>query len=591
MAVEAVASIHTVTDLTEEAQTAPVLPNTYFPPTVPDYSAYNEYTVSTGADLDTLLGGGTVVGSGPNNRITRPAILWLDKDLTYHYSQTGRGYRLSENTNYGADDWLIIATDDIDNLCAEGTRVQEGDTSLVKVTNNCQAYTFEIGERVTKVRFVGIDFSSDQTASNANAGVILCGQYYTGSIDLDSDADHATDIIFDRCYIHGPTGSETNWNKGQYYGIVFVGGTRIALIESCVDHIRTFNAGTQQNYCVYCQSLTKQLTIWNNRISCKGWPIFFGGAENPNYEENIRDVDIRYNLLDLDPYFDSTQGEYNGYSDGGKFAEVIEIKHAERMLIEKNRFSHLVVDPRTDLHPYGVILKCANQDGNMTWVFTRDITVRWNDLRGMNAGWAIGPASDVDKETADYGWVKLENNLFVAPANADDPPTIFPRNAIAGASRDDGWNSDLHLIPHDIIVCNNTSIGHVNYDSVNSSRLHLLLSGDTGNAKIIRLTYENNICDSGLYGTFGSGYGSGNASLNAYTEATGRTWSTFCYGPRSGTHEPTGTTQEDSIDDVGFAQWASMTGSWKVTGTYSGYGVDYDTLQSNLAIADSGVRF
>lgn len=565
-------------------KSVPTLPNSYAPPAVPNYSGFNQYTVSTGAELDTLLRGGTVVGSGPNNRITRPAIVWLDADVTYALGDTGRGIWLTSDANYGADDWLIIATDEIGSLAAEGTRIDaDTETHLAKIESGNTSFALCIGPNVAKVRLIGLEITFDG-AYNCSSGIVGTSRLRDTDPDVNTVAtsaeERATDIVIDRCWVHGPLAP--NLTTLCRAGIE-CHATRMAVIESEVSHIRY----TDESHAVYFREPCSQVTLWNNRLSGTGMSIMTGG-ESLAYTGEYDDLDIRYNHLDRDTEYDPDHVDWCGYGGTLALKNVIETKHGRRILIEKNYFNYPLWSPSYG-HGDAIKLKLVNQNDDTPAIQLMDVTIRWNDFRNVYNAISLLPATDNAKEVSDYGWIAINDNLIVANRGTGSPYPYVIRPFCCQRTGAWSWNSDGHFHPHNITIENNTVVGRC-VDAASSANFQQWLDPlVTGGIGWSLFNFNNNIIDHGTYGIKMTGTAGGQTTLNA-----GMTdWNyddNVYYGPNAYV-VGAGSIAVASIDSVGFSQWADPLGSWKVTGAYSGYGVDYDALQTNLAIALSGVRF
>jgi len=163
---------------------------------------------------------------------------------------------------------------------------------------------------------------------------------------------------------------------------------------------------------------------------------------------------------------------------------LLELKNAERVLIDGNVFEHLWPASQQG---YPILFTPRNEEGGAPWSTVRDVTFSNNILRHASAGINILGEDDV-RGSQRTGRITIRNNL------------VYDLSS--------GWGGSGHFLlitrsPFDIVVDHNTVFHHgmivVSDDSVSSG-----------------FRFTNNLAPHNTYGVFGSGAGMGTSALNAY---------------------------------------------------------------------------
>ena len=172
---------------------------------------------------------------------------------------------------------------------------------------------------------------------------------------------------------------------------------------------------------------------------------------------------------------------------------LLELKNAQRVLVEGNVFENNWVDAQTGR---AILIRAADQTANVPWSRTKDITIRYNIVRHSPSGFSIdaqGPYEGTSR-------VVVENNLIydIGDHTLGSGGVLFQlTGSVAGVAL------------KDITIRHNTGL----FSTGTAVRLEAIIldGGPHQNA-----TITSNVFELGSYGIKGSGATSGNASLAKY---------------------------------------------------------------------------
>ncbi|HET9532613.1 MAG TPA: hypothetical protein VFQ92_19825, partial [Blastocatellia bacterium] len=177
--------------------------------------------------------------------------------------------------------WIIIRTSRMAEMPAAGTRIDPtlhaAHMPRVVTSNSIAAVTALAGAH--HYRFVGIEFAA---TGRLNYNVIRLG---------DSDETNAdrqpTDIIIDRCYIHGHTAGDLR--RG-----VTLNSRRTSIIDSHISEVHQIGADTQA---IGGWNGPGPFKIVNNYLEAAGENIMIGGADPKIVNMVPSDIEIRHNHI------------------------------------------------------------------------------------------------------------------------------------------------------------------------------------------------------------------------------------------------------------------------------------------------------
>lgn len=322
------------------------------PPELPQILIDTTYSAPTGTT--------TTVASGANlqTAIDNAAcgdILSLEAGATF----TGN-YTLPDKD---CTEWIYIQSSAYASLPSPGTRVAIADASdMPKLTNSTTGAVITSASDADHYRFVGIEFES-KASSQTDTFIALSG-------GMGNLATQTNNIVFDRCYIHG------NATAGQVKHGISANGAYISVIDSYLSDIKW--AG-QDNQAWWSYNGSGPFKLVNNFIEGAGENIMTGGADSSATAFMPRDIEIRRNH-----FFKRLEWKADDPSwDGSNWLikNLLELKAAERVLIENNFFEHSWTDGQTGI---GILFSNQNQDGNAPWNTVSDVTFRGNWIHGVN---------------------------------------------------------------------------------------------------------------------------------------------------------------------------------------------------------------
>ncbi len=238
-------------------------------------------------------------------------------------------------------------------------------------------------------RFVGIEFGITP-GTPANYGVVRLG-----AGDETRMSDLPSDIVVDRCWVHGnPT---ANARRG-----VTLNGIRLAVVDSYVSDFHEIGADSQA---IAGWNGPGPFKIVDNYLEGAAENILFGGADSTVQGIVPSDIEIRRNYL-----FKPLSWKVGDPTYAGKHWSVknlFELKSARRVLVEGNVMENNWGDAQTG---YAVVLKSANQDGTAPWSRTEDVTFRNNVVR--HAGGALALVARDPHTEGLTRRLTIENNVF-----------------------------------------------------------------------------------------------------------------------------------------------------------------------------------
>jgi hypothetical protein len=295
-----------------------------------------------------------------------------------------------------ASQWITIIADGP--LPAEGTRMTKAlalSYNLPKLSTPNVGPALATDPGASDYRIVGLEFTgTPQSATTTyNYGFVRLGGEET------SLAAMPTDIILDRVYIHG--------NPVQSQRGVLFNGKRLSLIDSWVSDIYMLGTETQA---VGGWGGPGPFKIANNTLDAASMSILFGGAPPAVADVHPSDIEIRRN------YMTKSLAAYFG--KGYAVKNLLELKHAQRILIEGNVIENSWTDSQTgyavtflsggDSHPPGGLAQTA------------DVTFRYNIVR--NAPIAFNVSANPYQQATPVMRVAVEHNLFenIGPFGPND---------------------------------------------------------------------------------------------------------------------------------------------------------------------------
>lgn len=320
----------------------------------------------------------------------------------------------------GGDDWLYIISSELASL-TEGTRVGPTDTTnMAKIVGTTSgAYALQTNGASKKVRICGLEIT--KTEDQASPVTLLRFGYKSNS-QVTSYADLPTDIVVDRCYIHGTgDGASSDTKQG-----ILLEGERMAVIDNYIANIH--RSATYDCQAILSVNGAGLYVIENNYIEASTENIMFGGgtvritdisSDHRAYAENgdshgllQSDIVVRGNLISKPASWYPDDVTYGGVAHNCK--NLFECKSARRVLVEGNvlerSFDHSDLPASQD--GVAINLKSVNQGGGPAiWQQTTDVTVRYNVIRHSVKVARVSGLLDSDAEAVEVGPVHIHDNV------------------------------------------------------------------------------------------------------------------------------------------------------------------------------------
>jgi hypothetical protein len=409
------------------------------------------------------------------------------------------------------------------------------------------APAFKTQPGASQYRFVGLNIGA--TLNNQSATVYNLLDF--GS-DSTSAADLPSNLIVDRCYIHG------NGNANVRRGVA-LNSVRSAVVDSYIEDIHEHGADAQA---IGGWTGPGPYLIENNYLAAATENILFGGS-TPGIANLVpQDIVIRNNYVFKplrwkagDPSFDG-----NDWSIKNSF----ELKNARRVLVEGNVFENNWLDSQVG---FAILLTVRGENGTAPWAAVQDVTFQHNIIKNSDHGLNIlayddaGPSQQTSRIlVAQNYWDQVGGRL------------IQILNTPAGGT-------DAVTIQH------NTS---------NLAGSQFINLGDTLNKPNTNFIVRDNLGPAGTYGVFGGGVGSGTVALNTYAQWTFER--NVLAGVNAAVYPANNFYPANFPQDIGFVDAAngdfrlSSSSPYKNQATDGGDpGVDFNILWTKTARARTGI--
>ena len=433
-----------------------------------------------------------------------------------------QGSFVLRNRGLPANQWVVIRSAssvfDPSGAIPPNTRFDKahaGDLPQLRATAvNVPAIVSERGAR--GYRLVGLDIGADDSVHEL-----------PNLVDL---VQGTSDVIVDRCYIHGnDTG---NFRRG-----VLLSGARLSVIESVVENFHDANTDSQA---VGGSLGPGPFKIVNNLLEAASENIMFGGADPTVANLTPSDIEVRRNL--------STK-RLAWRSAGIPAKNAFELKNARRVLVDGNVFENVWASGQDGT---AILFKSANQDGGCPWCITEYVTFRNNVVRNAAHGLLIN-ASEVGRAGA----------ALPPRANHIDIDNVLFENIGSG----DWGGGKLFRVFGGVA---DVSITHV----TSSSNPYGILDPGGPDDTNPRLVFKFNLVERKLYG-IGAGADEGQRTLQ-------RNFPSFSYDQNVIVNTSVGSDQ--AIDDATLtSRYPSKT--W-VVGGWAAVGID-----TSVYVLSSGSRF
>jgi uncharacterized protein YjdB len=364
--------------------------------------------------------------------------------------------------------WITIRSSAPDaQLPAEGVRITPASASaLPKLVSPDGGPALKTAPGAHHYRLLALEITIASSVT-LNYGIVTLGE---GSSAQNAMSLVPTDLILDRVYVHGHATADVS-------RCVALNSARSAVIDSYLSecHAKGFDS---QAICGW--NGPGPFKIVNNYLEGAGENVMFGGADPKITNLTPSDIEIRRNHFSRPT---SWKGVWT-------VKNLLELKHAQRVLIEGNVFENHWADAQDG---FAIMFKSVNQDGTAPWSVTRDVTFRYNRLRNAGGGITVLTSHPDLYECIPASRIKIAHNIF--------------ENINVGVFSGHGRLYQILRGPGQVTIEHNTTL---NSDASNSAVMFDVLP------QAADFVFRNNVTTRGQYGVFGSGVGEGKAALDYY---------------------------------------------------------------------------
>jgi hypothetical protein len=280
------------------------------------------------------------------------------------------GSFMLRNRQIPSGQWVTIRSAhrafDADGALPPSTRVDKANANVmprIRATAvNLGAFRAEPGAR--GYRLIGLDIGVDEGVAQLS-NLVELGSGKDTRIEAEP-----SDIVIDRCYLHGN-------DAGDYRRGVAMNGVRMAVVDS---YLGNFHDAHSDSQAIAGWNGAGPFKIVNNFLEAASENIMFGGGD-PAIDGLVpSDIEIRRNLS-------TKRLEWKAAGVAAKNA--FELKNARRVIVDGNTFEHVWTSGQNGT---AIVLKSANQDGRCTWCVTEYVTFSNNVVRDAASGMAINAA-------------------------------------------------------------------------------------------------------------------------------------------------------------------------------------------------------
>ena len=379
-----------------------------------------------------------------------------------------------------------------------------------------------------------------QAGVKTNYGIVKLGD---GSEAQRSLANVPTDLIVDRCFIHGNA-------TGDISRGIALNSARTVVIDSYISECHGVGMDTQA---ICGWNGPGPFKIVNNYLEGAGENFMLGGADPKIAGLVPSDIEFRRNHLYKPLRWKMGDSEYGGTHWSVK--NLLELKNAQRILIEGNVFENNWADGQEG---FAILMKSVNQDGSAPWSATRDVTFINNMVRHSGAGMNL-LGVDSNQPGEQMRRVLIRNNLWEDLDGARWGKTHGRFLQISGAP--------------DVVIDHNTVL---------HTGAVITTYGDPSQ----NFVYTNNLSPHNEYGVKGDGTATGNGTISRYLPGAVFTRNVLIGGANSS--YPAGNLFPRSLVEVGVID---RSGGFRLTllKPYQGSGNDGKDIGCDLAVLGKAI--
>jgi len=289
--------------------------------------------------------------------------------------------------------WIVIRSSAYDRLPPSSVRVSPALADLMpKIVSPNKDPAISTAAGAHHYRFIGIE-----VATTSPFSVNLIRLEAPGGNTSSSQVP--TQIVIDRCYIHGtPTGNIRNG--------VLLNSAYTAVIDSYISEIHEVDS---ESHGILGQNGPGPFKIANNEIQAAGINVMF--TEQPRITNLVpSDIEVRGNYFTKRLSWRPGDPSYAGIPWAVK--NLFELKNAARVLIDGNVFENNWVGVFQPQDGFAVAFSVAAGGPNTPWVVVKDVTFTHNIVQHSSAGIQFR-GNDVNYPAQTLQRVLIQDNLFV----------------------------------------------------------------------------------------------------------------------------------------------------------------------------------
>ncbi len=292
-------------------------------------------------------------------------------------------------------DWIVIRSSAPDGeLPPSGTRVAPADAALLpKIATPNGAPAIATAAAAHHFHFIGVEITTAPAGTEAAPDALV---RLENRGEQTGPGQAPTDIIFDRCYIHGAP--QRDVRRG-----IALNSARTAIVDS---YLSDFHQPAGDSQAIMGWNGPGPFKIVNNHLEAAGENLVFGGAGPAIANLVPSDIEVRGNY-----FYKPLSWKQDDESSAGKRPRVqslLALKNAQRAVIEDNVFEHNWSESGDG---FAVVLAVKNPSGAAPWSVVQDVTFRRNIVRHSGAGLNIVGRDD-DFPSQQTKRVLVQDNLF-----------------------------------------------------------------------------------------------------------------------------------------------------------------------------------
>jgi hypothetical protein len=297
--------------------------------------------------------------------------------------------------NKTGSDWIVIRSSAADSSFPDpGTRVAPADARFmpkIVTANALPAIATESGAH--HFHFVGIEITlADRGTGAAPENLVRL----ESPVRQESSSQAPTDIIFDRCYLHGAPTAPVG--RG-----IALNSARTAIVDS---YFADFHRAGADSQAIMGWNGPGPFKIVNNHLEAAGENLAFGGADPAIPDLVPSDIEVRGNYFYKPLSWRPGDPDYAGRRWTVK--SLLAFKNAQRTVVEDNVFQHNWSEGRDG---FGILFTARNANGAAPWSVVQDITFRRNIVRHSGAGLGI-LGRDEGFASQQARRILIQDNLF-----------------------------------------------------------------------------------------------------------------------------------------------------------------------------------